>query len=87
MAAMGLIPAGLYANKKYSGGRVEIIRAGRGGDVLTEDIVFDPQTSGGLLLAVESDAADELAARLKPRFPHVRQIGNFSRGGGGIRIR
>ena len=29
-----------------------------------EDVVFDPQTSGGLLLAVPSDEADQLAAEL-----------------------
>ncbi|RKD27954.1 selenide, water dikinase SelD [Caminicella sporogenes] len=56
-ANMGLIPAGAYRNKGYIGNNVEISK-----DVPTymEDILFDPQTSGGLLIAVEEKKADEL---------------------------
>ena len=49
MAAMGFIPAGAYRNRDYAGAGVA--RAGEISRAL-EDIFYDPQTSGGLLIAV-----------------------------------
>jgi len=48
----GLIPAGLYRNKDYVGDTASI-----GNSISQEiaDLVFDPQTSGGLLIAVSKD--------------------------------
>ena len=71
-ADMGFIPAGAYRNRTYAEGGVlkkcEIPRA-------LEDIFFDPQTSGGLLIAVaEKDAKDCLAA-LQAEIPNAAQIG------------
>lgn len=53
-ASMGLIPGGLYRNKKYVGERCFIEN-----DVKSEisDIVFDPQTSGGLLISLPRNDA------------------------------
>jgi selenide,water dikinase len=45
-ASMGLIPAGTYRIKDFCGQK---IRFAKGTGVVMEDIVFDPQTSGGLL--------------------------------------
>ncbi len=61
-ASMGLVPAGAYSNKSYIGDRVAF-----NGDVPIEmkDILFDPQTSGGLLLSVEKEKVDELLENLK----------------------
>lgn len=58
-ASMGLNPAGLYRNRDYIGNMIAIA-----GEVRQEyaDIVFDPQTSGGLLIALEKSAAKELVA-------------------------
>ena len=53
-ASMGMIPGGLYRNKTYVGERCNIAH-----NVKREiaDIVFDPQTSGGLLISLaQSDA-------------------------------
>jgi len=60
MAAQGMNPAGLYRNRDFVGGMFSH------GDASREiaDIVFDPQTSGGLLIAVERDAADDLVKAL-----------------------
>ena len=53
MAAMGLIPAGAYRNRDFAAGRVKA----DGADKRFMDILYDPQTSGGLLIAVaEKDA-------------------------------
>lgn len=54
-ASMGLIPGGLYRNKKYVGERCIIAN-----DVKREiaDLVFDPQTSGGLLISLPHEEAE-----------------------------
>lgn len=71
-ADMGFIPAGAYRNRTYVEKGIlkkcEIPRA-------LEDIFFDPQTSGGLLIAVaEKDAKDCLAV-LQAEIPNAAQIG------------
>lgn len=61
MAKEGLSPAGTYKNLEHFGSRVKF------GSHLCdedEDMVFDPQTSGGLLFAVAEKDADELLNRL-----------------------
>jgi selenide,water dikinase len=40
-----------------------------------EQLIFDPQTSGGLLLSVGADAADALLDRLLVRFPSAEKVG------------
>jgi len=49
LAAMGLIPAGSHANRAFCASAVTIAA---GVDPLRADLVFDAQTSGGLVLAV-----------------------------------
>lgn len=61
MANMGIIPAGMYRNKQYISKDVEI----DGIDVAVEDILYDPQTSGGLLVSVNEELADELVKDMK----------------------
>jgi selenide, water dikinase len=60
-AAMGLIPAGAYQNKAFREAMIDLSEA-----VARErqDILFDPQTSGGLLIAVRKNQADALLAAL-----------------------
>ncbi len=57
---MGLIPAGAYRNREYLEEDVESQIPG----TWLEDLVYDPQTSGGLLLAVSGEDAPELMERL-----------------------
>jgi selenide,water dikinase len=52
--SMGLIPAGSYATRHFCEHSVEI-RPGI--ETLLLDLVFDPQTSGGLILAMTPDQA------------------------------
>ena len=55
-AEMGFIPAGAYRNRDYAENGVYV-----SGDIsrAMQDIMYDPQTSGGLLIAVaEKDAAN-----------------------------
>jgi selenide,water dikinase len=60
-ARMGMIPGGTYRNKEFRSAMIEA--SGRLPDHVL-DILFDPQTSGGLFIAVGSDKADRLLSRL-----------------------
>jgi len=60
-ASMGLVPAEDYQNREaYE----SMIRFSSEIDSVMQDILFDPQTSGGLLIAVDKKSADDLVYRL-----------------------
>lgn len=61
-AKMGLVPAGAYSNRKYVGENV-YINENVPKDI--EDILFDPQTSGGLLISIRKENLDSLLEQLK----------------------
>ncbi|MBP5212836.1 MAG: selenide, water dikinase SelD, partial [Pyramidobacter sp.] len=82
MASMGLLPAGAYRNEKLYAPQMD------GLEKLPQevrDLLFDPQTSGGLLLAAPHDAADEIVKIARERgFDEARVIGQFKTGTGRI---
>lgn len=51
-------------------------------DILGRQLVLDPQTSGGLLLAVAPEAADEILTSLRARFKRVARVGRVESAGG-----
>ena len=53
-AKMGLVPGGAYKNRGYSHMKVDFARV----EEHFVDLLYDPQTSGGLLLSVEAQYAD-----------------------------
>lgn len=59
-ARMGLVPAATYGNRKA----ITDVAIDSDLDSVWQDIVFDPQTSGGLLLAVPPSESDQLLAHL-----------------------
>ena len=71
-AKMGLIPAGTYANKRFIGEKVIFSDKVK---EETKDILFDPQTSGGLLISVTSDKLDILLDELKGSVNEYAVIG------------
>lgn len=60
MASMGIIPAGSYANKEYLESKVRFKR-NIGPDL--EMVLFDAQTSGGLLISASPENARKMAER------------------------
>ncbi len=61
LARMGIIPAGAYNNRTYLGDQVVF----DGVDREIQDVLFDPQTSGGLLISLPEQKADRLVNMLK----------------------
>jgi len=61
-AKMGLIPEGMYANREFRSSMIEF--AGKVADWML-DILYDPQTSGGLLISVSPDVADIMLTKLQ----------------------
>jgi selenide,water dikinase len=62
LARMGIIPAGAYRNMDYTKNKVQTL-----GTLPQErlDVLYDPQTSGGLLLSVPEEEGEQLVQRLK----------------------
>ena len=63
-AGMGLVPAGTYNNREFRECMVDFAPSV---DRLVQDILFDPQTSGGLLICVDRKNAEELLKKLKEK--------------------
>ena len=61
LAEMGLVPGGLHRNREFRRNMVEI---GREVPDYMKDILFDPQTSGGLLISVPASEAKPLLERM-----------------------
>lgn len=61
-AAMGLIPAGAYSNRDYVAPHVSF---DPGVPQVLQDLLHDPQTSGGLLIAVPQGRLDRLLGALE----------------------
>ena len=72
-AGYGLLPAGAFKNKEF---RQHMVEREFGVDALMVDLLFDPQTSGGLLIAVAEEHAASLLERLiENGVQHSRMIG------------
>lgn len=82
LARMGILPEGMYRNRSFAEGEVDH------GDVplCRQDILYDPQTSGGLLMAVHPDDAEALFRELQGAVPSAQRIGTVKPYQGGKRI-
>lgn len=58
---VGMVPGGTYRNKEY---RIDMVEQGEGVPDYIMNILFDPQTSGGLLIAVQGDEAEPLLQKI-----------------------
>ncbi len=78
LAEDGVFPGGLKTNREYLAGRVE--REGVGEAALLP--LFDPQTSGGLLVAAPEDRARDLVRRLREDGVSAAAVGEVVEGAG-----
>ena len=72
LAADGMLTSGDKTNREYVGSDVQI-------DPSVEEnlikLLFDPQTAGGMLIAIAEDKGESLLAALNKNYPHARIIG------------
>ncbi len=71
----GMLPQGMQRNRHFAQSAVDE------GDISPElqDILYDPQTSGGLLMAVAPQDAEALFAEMQPLVPAAQRIGRVVR--------
>ncbi len=81
-ADMGILPAGVYRNRNFA---EPFVDAGEV-PVNVQDALYDPQTSGGLLIAVDPADAEALYAGLREAVPSAQRIGTVEPYRGGARI-
>lgn len=80
-AEQGLVPAASYANRKsYS----EFCRIDSSVDLALTDLLFDPQTSGGLLFALPEEQASSLCKELNDANWPAAKVGEFVKGTAGF---
>ena len=72
LARAGLLTSGDKTNREYVGKDIEIAE-----HVSKEmgELLYDPQTAGGLLIAIPAEHADALLARLRETYPHAENVG------------
>ena len=81
-ANMGLLPAGMYRNRAFAEVGVD---AGETA-LCRQDLLYDPQTAGGLLMAVDPADAEALYRELQGCVPSAQRIGVVKAYRGGKRI-
>ena len=82
LARMGILPEGMYRNRAFAEesvdeGTVELCK---------QDLLYDPQTAGGLLMAVDPADAETLFEELKDCVPSAQRVGTVREYRGGKRI-
>ena len=82
LARMGILPEGMYRNRSFAGDSVAPGTA----ELWQQDLLYDPQTSGGLLMAVDPEDAEALYEALRPAVPSAQRIGTVREYQGGRRI-
>ena len=83
LAQMGIIPAGAYRNREYTQGEVmEFLSKDPDRDMALRariDCLYDPQTSGGLLIAVDEKELPRLTEQLGEQGCESAVIGCFKK--------
>ena len=82
LARIGILPEGMYRNRTFAEAGVD---AGET-ELCKQDLLYDPQTAGGLLMAVDPADADALLEELEGCVPSARRIGLVRDYQGGKRI-
>lgn len=75
LAEMGFIPSGAYRNREYAEANVSV--KGTVSRAL-QDILYDPQTSGGLLAALPEESAANCLQELQAVVPQAHIVGSVT---------
>ena len=78
LATAGLLTSGDKTNREYVGEEVE---AAATVDANLMKLFYDPQTAGGLLLAIAEDKARELLSDMRRNYPRAEIIGHVTERG------
>ena len=81
-ARMGILPAGMYRNRTFAEPMVDAGAV----ELAVQDVLYDPQTAGGLLIACDPADADALYGALQGAVPSAQRIGTVEPYTGGARI-
>ena len=82
LAQMGILPEGMYRNRAFAEGEVDPGAT----ELARQDMLYDPQTAGGLLMAVHPEDAEALFAELLRCVPSAQRIGTVKEYAGGKHI-
>ena len=82
LATIGILPEGMYRNRDFAESFVDAGRV----SLAKQDMLYDPQTSGGLLIAVHPEDADSLYEELQTAVLSAQRIGCVREYRGGKRI-
>lgn len=82
LARMGVLPEGMYRNRSFAEEHVDPGNT----DLARQDMLYDPQTSGGLLIAVNEYEAKDLFTELRSVVPSLQYVGRVCPYKGGKRI-
>ena len=79
LARMGILPEGMYRNRNFA---QEAVDEGDT-ELAKQDMLYDPQTAGGLVMACHPEDAEALFEELKKAAPSAQKIGKVTAYEGG----
>ncbi len=82
LARMGILPEGMYRNRHFAETMVDPGET----ELAKQDILYDPQTAGGLMVAVDPEDAEKLLEEWSACVPCAQRIGRVEAWQGGKRI-
>ncbi len=77
LAREGMLPGGIESNRNYIGSEI----SWNGAALVDQQILLDPQTSGGLLISVHPDDAQQLCNALQEGGDHGAEVGEVAERG------
>jgi len=83
LARMGVLPEGMYRNRSFAQQAVEPGTV----ELAVQDLLYDPQTAGGLLMACDPEDWEALYEEMKDKVPAVQRIGTVQAYESGAYIR